>query len=86
MMNGDVVIGFKWCIIIQEMRTRQVQTPYGMQIVQEPVQECLFFRTNDEIIEFLNEQKNPGNQITLVRQEYLVGDNIKYYYSKEEEK
>lgn len=85
-MNSDVVIGVKWGILTQRMETRQVQTPYGTQIIQEPIQECVFFRTNDEILRFLEEQKTAGNQIMLVRQEYLVGDNIKYYYSKEEEK
>lgn len=76
------VFDTRWCVITQEMATRQIQTPQGIQVIQQPVEVPLFFRNDKEIIRFLQEHQQNNAQIVLVMRSFNVGDpNIKYVYA-----
>lgn len=76
------VVDTRWCVITQEMATRQIQTPQGIQVIQQPVEVPLFFRNDKEITRFLQEHQQNNAQIVLVMRSFNVGDpNIKYVYA-----
>lgn len=79
------ILSTKWSIMAQKMTTQQIQTPQGIQYIQQPVNIPLFFRNTEEVKRFIEEQKE-AEQIVLSRQSYWEGENINYYYNEKGEK
>lgn len=77
------IIATKWCIVEQRMVQQQVQTPQGVQIVQQPIQVPIVFRDLAEVQRYIKEvYKGEQNQIVLQKIEYELGQEsqIEFYY------
>lgn len=77
------IIATKWCIVEQRMMQQQVQTPQGVQIVQQPIQVPIVFRDLAEVQRYIKEvYKGEQNQIVLQKIEYELGQEsqIEFYY------
>lgn len=72
----------KWCIVRQEIITKQIQTPEGTQYIQQPINIPVFFRNTDEIVQFYKEQQEAGN--TQISMHYIMRDineESEWYYA-----
>lgn len=77
------VIVKKWCIVEQRMVQQQIQTPQGVQIIQQPMQVPLVFRNLDEVQRYIKEvYKREQNQIVLQKIEYGSDQEgqVEFYY------
>lgn len=77
------VIVKKWCIVEQRMVQQQIQTPQGVQVIQQPMQVPLIFRNLDEVQRYIKEvYKGEQNQIVLQKIEYGSDQEgqVEFYY------
>lgn len=77
------VIVKKWCIVEQRMVQQQIQTPQGVQVIQQPMQVPLIFRNLDEVQRYVKEvYKGEQNQIVLQKIEYGSDQEgqVEFYY------
>lgn len=77
------VIVKKWCVVEQRMVQQQIQTPQGVQVIQQPMQVPLIFRNLDEVQRYIKEvYKGEQNQIVLQKIEYGSDQEgqVEFYY------
>lgn len=77
------VIVKKWCIVEQRMVQQQIQTPQGVQVIQQPMQVPLVFRNLDEVQRYVKEvYKGEQSQIVLQKIEYGSDQEgqVEFYY------
>lgn len=82
-MEEITVIAHKWAVITEKMVTKTINTPQGQQIIQQPQQVALVFRSQKEIEKYIGQQiHEERDQIILQRVSYDMADEnkVEFYY------
>lgn len=82
-MEEITVIVHKWAVITKKMITKTINTPQGQQIIQQPQQVALVFRSQKEIEKYIGQQiYGERDQIILQRISYDMADEdkVEFYY------
>lgn len=80
-LEMDIIIP-AWAVMTQRIVQQQIQTPQGIQIVQQPINIPIIFRGLKEVQKYVEEQYETADQIVLQRIEYPISqeNELEFYY------